>query len=293
MNWLQFETDTLCSGRCAICPKGRGMVPHREPMQWDTVARLVADVVPQAGWVYPFLYQEPTEEPRLPQILHLIKTVNPKAGTAISTTMTWMTRELQDTLIRTGDLDVMAISFYAPDPDTLAQYQPGLDFGDTERRIRRFMEARKAAGADRPRVTMHYITTTDLTQRRRAFWDRWQGIPDTIGWVHFDDFRGAITGFREDTKAWTAQNKMRTPCSRLWDGMTVLSSGAVVPCCLDYAGELPLGNVNEEPAMAIWEGQKIRELRALHEAGRMDEIPLCRDCGVWRQERTMINMPGK
>ena len=279
MNWLQFETDGKCSGRCAICPKGLGYVPPRQKMSWDTIERLVREVVPQVGWVYPFLYQEPLMEPRLIQILRLIKMVNPRAQTCISTTMAGMTGDLAAQITRSGLLDQMTISFYGPDEETLARYQPGLNFMETSRAIRGFMAARNASGTGKPRVRMHYITTPDLMEKWQEFRSQWTGVVDDIVKVPFDTFCGTITGFPE----LLCSTAIRAPCYRLTLGMTVLSSGDMVPCCLDFSGMHPLGNINLESPLAIWNGPDMQEIRVLHDAGRFNEIPLCRDCSVWRQ----------
>ena len=41
-------------------------------------------------------------------------------------------------------------------------------------------------------------------------------------------------------------------CRRVWEMSNIFSNGDVVPCCYDYAGELKVGNINEEPFSKIW-----------------------------------------
>ena len=63
--------------------------------------------------------------------------------------------------------------------------------------------------------------------------------------------------------------------------MVVLTNGQVVPCCRDYLYEFNLGNVNEAPLEAIWNGKEYQRMRELHAAGQWDRLSLCGRCETW------------
>ncbi len=75
------------------------------------------------------------------------------------------------------------------------------------------------------------------------------------------------------------QKELRKPCSRLWRTFTVLASGEVALCCLDYDGQELLGNVSAGSSIReVWNGQRYREIRRRHRQARQSEIPLCANC---------------
>lgn len=67
-------------------------------------------------------------------------------------------------------------------------------------------------------------------------------------------------------------------CYALRNQIGVLVDGSVVPCCLDHAGEIVLGNLFEQPLEAILASPRARAVYdgfTRHEAVE----PLCRRCG--------------
>lgn len=68
-------------------------------------------------------------------------------------------------------------------------------------------------------------------------------------------------------------------CTRIWQMSNIFSNGDVVPCCFDYAAELKIGNVFEEPLSRIWNGPAYRELRKKIFTQK-DSIPKCRECDI-------------
>ena len=53
-------------------------------------------------------------------------------------------------------------------------------------------------------------------------------------------------------------------CHRLWTSVTVLWDGRVSLCCLDYEGEIEMGNVNNQTLQEIINGRLYQEVRQNH-----------------------------
>ena len=106
---LQFETSTVCNGRCLFC--------HHKDMKregvasWSTILEAIDIIAPYAQTVCPFLMQEPLLEPRLCAVLDNVKQVNPFAKTEIYTNMSTLPNNWRS-IIDEGNLDTMIISFY-------------------------------------------------------------------------------------------------------------------------------------------------------------------------------------
>jgi len=67
------------------------------------------------------------------------------------------------------------------------------------------------------------------------------------------------------------------PCLGLRHHFGVLADGTVVPCCADYDGAMPLGNLFVTPLSDILSSERAVSLRRNIEKGNMPEY--CRGCG--------------
>jgi len=52
-------------------------------------------------------------------------------------------------------------------------------------------------------------------------------------------------------------------CSMLWYGMNISANGDVSPCCIDVEYCLKLGNIGEQSILAIYNADKMKNLRDL------------------------------
>ena len=60
--------------------------------------------------------------------------------------------------------------------------------------------------------------------------------------------------------------------------MLILVDGRVIPCCVDACGKYILGDVHNESLEKIWNGDKAVALRTMLLEGKVENIPLCKDC---------------
>lgn len=282
--FCQFETGTKCNTSCIMCAH-RKMKP-RPDAKWSTLTRIIDTVIPTATSCCPFLMQEPLTEPRLLKILNNIKVVNPQCSITVYTNMALMNHNYTKAIIDQQRLDKLAISFYGPTEKIYNKVQPGLDWEQTKQNIRGFIKYRDEKGYTKPSVEMHYIVMPLLAENAETFFNEWRGVVDAIYYVHYDNFHGDMPSLPDELqrKYWGEPNPERLPCSRLWKSFNVLSNGDVVPCCIDYDNTIPLSNIMEDEPHDIWRGAKMEKLRQMHIERRFDEIPLCRDCTVWRYE---------
>jgi radical SAM protein with 4Fe4S-binding SPASM domain len=66
------------------------------------------------------------------------------------------------------------------------------------------------------------------------------------------------------------------PCMSTWYIAQIMADGAVIPYTRCYY--IPLGNINEDPFMTIWNGEKARAWRKdLRKHGR---FPACTRCDM-------------
>ena len=73
-------------------------------------------------------------------------------------------------------------------------------------------------------------------------------------------------------------------CYGLRDHVGVLCDGTVVPCCLDHEGDIPLGNLFEQPLQEIMDTPRARAIYNGFSNRKITE-DLCRTCGYMRRFR--------
>ena len=60
--------------------------------------------------------------------------------------------------------------------------------------------------------------------------------------------------------------------------MTVRYDGRVNLCCFDPFGKVVFGDLNNNTIEEVWQSDKHREYQALHNEGRVAQLPLCCSC---------------
>lgn len=276
--YIQFETNTSCKGACVFCPHDK---VKRAPLSDDTITSIIEQCMPTADTVCPFLYQEPAQEPRLLDILHQIKRVKNVNNVLFSNMASWNDEQLR-ALVDSQEVDSMNVSFYGPTEALYNKYQPGFDWRKTRHNIRYLYYYMVQRGSRIPYITMQYLITPDLIDAYPAFQRDWEMF--AVKFVPFDPFHGKIQNLSTDTftSQYYKKNAKRVACTRPWNTLNILSTGDVVPCCLDFKPEMVMGNVKKTTISDIWNGKPFNDFRALHTDGRFNDIPLCKKCEVWK-----------
>jgi radical SAM protein with 4Fe4S-binding SPASM domain len=258
-SFVQFETNNRCNALCEFCCY-KDMQREHCTMPWSHILSIIDDSIRHGTTAFcPFLMQEPLLEPRLLPILRNIKMQN---------------HHIAD------------VSFYAPTPEIYHHLQPPLHYDVTAANIRRFMQLKRDGNYPRPHVNLHYIAMPTLYPHAQSFMETWSPIVDNVGFVHYDNWHGDQPDLEQDCYWPRPPETERLPCSRIWNSLQVLSNGEVVPCCIDYEAMMPMGNIKDASLTTIWNNQRFQDLRRLHVARRFNELPLCKDCTVWRYQHS-------
>ena len=61
--------------------------------------------------------------------------------------------------------------------------------------------------------------------------------------------------------------------------MGILWNGDLITCCMDWTRARVMGNARENSLYELWHNPRYQGMRRLSDDGRLDEEPLCRDCG--------------
>jgi MoaA/NifB/PqqE/SkfB family radical SAM enzyme len=272
------EVTNVCNLRCPMCltPKLGNEVP-KGLMKLEHFEAIMRKVAPYARDVNLFLGGEPLINKQLPAMIRVAKAHGLR--TRLHTNATLLTEAWAHDLIDAG-LDFLSFSFDGADAETYAEFRPGSDFEATCANIQRFAAIKAERGVKHPMGVVQLIERPewDAAKReaqreglRRLF--EGPGI-DRLKFIKLHNFGGLLPGehFTKD--------KDFSPCSFLWYALNVGFDGTVVPCCLDFARQYPVGNMVTDSLEEVWNGPLLVALREKMVQAKAEEVDLCRGCDV-------------
>ncbi len=277
---LWIEPTNKCNLRCVMCINA---VVSKEGGFMDQP--LYRSIIDQArAWrprpvVNLFLGGESTLHR---QIFDMVAYAD-RAGleTALATNATVLSPERSRRLIEAGLANII-FSFDGYDKASFEAVRVGADFERTVENMRTFLEIKRELGRRKPRVTFYSLVTrtSDAAEERTklaAFQRTFEGLPiEEFKIREAGHWGGTFDGvdtpdFQEDV----AYGDRFLPCFRLWESMSILWDGRVVPCCVDFMGELPLGDARKQPLLEIWNGPRMVTHRRKMIAHDIADVPLC------------------
>jgi radical SAM protein with 4Fe4S-binding SPASM domain len=151
--------------------------------------------------------------------------------------------------------------------------------------IRRLLRAGTEQGADF-RVVIKDMAThgaspreaETLMARTRALFAEWSDRV-TVMSVYFHNALGeSLVNLSKGPGG--AERTVYTLCHQPWVNFTIDFAGRVVGCCRDLRSEYVLGNLLEQPADEIWNGERMVALRRALTEKRPQDIGICKACDV-------------
>lgn len=241
----------------------------RGVMDLESSRKLLDELEEVQPLIHPALYGEPLLAPHFKEVTAIAKEKG--MPVAINTNGLALPDSLIEFLIE-QEVDSVMFSIDATTKETLRVVR-GVDKLDKiKHAIDRMLKAR--GGREFPRIGVSFTCQEENQHELEDFVAYWPKIVDVvrIGNVFKDGhFQNIPTP------------KVRKACPVLYKTMPIHNDGTVTICCLDSFRETNMGNVFEEGVRAVWQGEKFQNVRRLHEEGRWDEVPICKDCNGWSQ----------
>ena len=248
---IHLETRSICNSRCTFCAAAVTN-PSRPPdtlMPEALIEKILTELseIRYANRLSFYNNNEPFLDPRIVEIVTRARRRLPRAYLEVKTNGMVLTLDKILQIFDAG-LDVLFINDYVSDGKPSARLQT---LREELNQLQRFKEKR---------VGGKFISSRVIISTRR--------LDEAL-----------------NTRAGTAPNKttlrepLRTPCFRPFEMMTVNPAGFVAVCSDDVYFKTPMGNVNEQSLMDIWNSERWREMRLrLLDGQRGCYANTCRDC---------------
>ncbi len=285
--FIGVETSGLCNLRCVMCPHGLEETRQRRGlMNFQTYCRVIDEA---RGFVQDadlFGGGEPLMHPRIFDMIAYAR----QAGirTRLHTNATLLTPERGRLLLESG-LDYLSFSFDGYTKDRYESIRVGADYERSLQNITDFLGQKQQLGGRRPYTVLQSIEDTserlgpDAQAAKDDLRRRLAGLPlDEFRVIPLHNYGGKVPGSR-------GQEGRYSPCTFPYYAIYVLWDGTIVPCCVDWWGELGLGNICNTSLVDAWGSDGMRNLRRLLGTRRYKEVPLCSACDrLWRTRRLGI-----
>ncbi len=278
---LWIEPTNRCNLRCVMCINAVVSKAHSGFMEMT----LYRSLIDQARRWRPrplislFLGGESTLHRDIFEMIAIASSAG--LPTFLATNGTVLSSERSRKLIESGLANII-FSFDGYDRASYESVRVGASFDRTVANIREFLEIKQALGSRKPRVTLYSLITRSAQAdseraKLRAFQHSFDGLPIDQFSINMAShwggtFEGADTA---DFQESVSYGDRFMPCFRLWESMSILWDGTVVPCCVDFVGELPLGDANTMPLLDIWNGSAMITHRRKMVAQDIRDVSLC------------------
>jgi radical SAM protein with 4Fe4S-binding SPASM domain len=263
---INIETSILCNAKCKFCPHKN--IKRKIDMDFHLIKKIVDEASNyKIKEIHPFDYGEPFLYNRFIESLFYIRRKIPKCKIFVYSNGSAMTDKQMKEIAKNNLLDKVNFSLDAASPKTYKALK-GLDYKKTIKKILKFIKLNKKYKNDVD-ISVSFIIGDLNKKELNNFKKFWKGKARLH--IAVDDGRGGTPFINRASK---------NPCSWLFNRTAILTTGDVVVCCVDAAGKLVVGNVNNNSLKEVWNSPKYERIRKLHLNGGKGKIPLCANCQV-------------
>lgn len=288
--FVSIEPANYCQLRCPACPVGQraaNNTHHRaQNMSWDTYLRILTQVQATAHTIQFYFQGEPLLNPLLPKMIARAR----EAGlfTVVSTNAQALTRSMAHELVKSG-LHRIIVSIDGFSEESYAAYRVGGDLHRALEGLQFLREAKAEYGSSicielqvlRLRsnehewqwIKRHYksLGATRLVFKAAQLYDYQHGHSLMPTDERYSRYKKGEDGI------YHLARPRRRSCYRLWSGCVVTTTGEVLPCCYDKAGEHAFGSLMEQNLEQVWHNKNADDFRrqVLQDS---HAIPICREC---------------
>jgi radical SAM protein with 4Fe4S-binding SPASM domain len=282
-----IELTNHCNIRCRMCNFHSPIVSQRRPkgfMELSLVERLLREIS-GAGRERPWVALHGAGESLLHKDFVTIlrkASLLPNLNFGFLTNTMLLNAGMTEKILDTA-LSWIGFSIDGNDREKFEKYRCGADFEAVMKNAVGFIARARKSRPD-IRIMVNMTMQDEMKNDVPEFVKFWIDKADEVS---ISPFRPV--GSRDNELARTLPAVSRTPCHFLSTMMVVYWNGDVGLCCEDWFNDGKMGNLKSEGIEEVWNGRRFAGCRALHEQGRFDEVPLCRDCNSWHKPDPVVS----
>jgi len=272
------DLSTACNATCVMCPTQLNPLRKKmmDPALFESVVEQVSKfpVHPVNNKFFIGVHGEPLLDKRLAEKIALCRSrgIN---HVLISTNGSLMTAQRARDILE-AEPYIIVISLESMDPKLFESIRKGLRHDVVVENLKSLLAIRNELNSS-TRIGVRFIESVRNAHERETFQHYWAPHLNSAKQDYFSIDRIHNWAYGDPGKFYG-----NSPCGHT-TGMTILSDGDVVFCCLDHEGVHHLGNAYQHSLLEIFNCEKARKMRAIHFAGQRHTLEMCKTCDVAEQ----------
>ena len=301
LNLIQIQTASFCNARCIFCPyKNSWMIDNPGIMNLDTYINILEQISEIDGDFYgrfcPYLMNEPFMDKWLDRLIEIAYQYLPNMELEISTNAGVMKNDIMKRVVdiilkyNKNEKTKIKISHHGINKEMIEEIMK-IPYEQTLRNIMDYLEYNNGRiktviaglGVSKDNSISLFTKEEYLNYWNDIFFKKNPKLSINTDIIYYP-FHNRAGNVRMDD--WRYAPKVREidknhpfDCSRLHGTVHILWNGDVLPCCMDYNHEYPLGNIHEKKIVDIFRDKPWKDFYAM--ARGRKESPdnfICKRC---------------
>lgn len=270
-----IETTRACNLKCACCPRTSQDITSGS-IKFEVFCKIIDEAASYGARSFCLhMFGEPLLHPRIIDMVGYIKKTNTKHSILLTTNGFFLNDKISRGLLKEG-VDKIVVSFVSLKEERLRQLTGNVQIGTVVDNIKNAIVVRNNTFS-KTKIFMRLLLNEDTLDEKNDFLALAKKLGALAEVRNTHNYSGVI----KNNYAASLLGNRRHPCYHLWYSPAITWDGKVVICCSDWNYSEVLGDIATQTLAEIWQGQRIKELRALHLAGAYQDITLCAKCNVW------------
>lgn len=276
---IVLEVTNVCNLRCRFChfhseqAKRKRRIEHMDSAVWTKVLqelkewdRPVSLLTHGAG--------EPLLYPHLLELLQRAKQV-PHLSVGFMTNAMLLDAQWAKRLVDM-QIDFLAFSVDGINPKTHDYFRRNADLKIIETNLSRLIQEKEEQGSQLPHLSFNMVGYEQILDQADGYVRKWLPHAQSVSIAKFRPVGSRILWDNH------FQEPAFRPCPLLFNQMVIGVDGRVGLCCEDINLEVPVGKVQDERIVDIYNSsQELSRYRQAHIRQDLSQLYLCRDCHVW------------
>ena len=262
-----FEPTNFCNVNCIHCVHDGQMTRPKGFIDVALVEKVMKEIkhLNRCSEICLFQQGEPLLHPQIMDIIYICGTKY-DFFTKMNTNGLALTRKMAEGLLR-NNLDYLVFSLDAITPETFKRIKRRDSFTKVINNILDYLEVWGELNTGQERNYFACDVNVLEEDANRHEIPHFKGLLKKLPIGHVSvyrmhNFTGSVQEVNEQMgDKWSLPREQWPSCNSPWDVVGIRWNGDVVSCIYDYDSKYVIGNVNEEPLLDIWNGERMQAFR--------------------------------
>ncbi len=282
---VMIEPTNICNLKCPLCPSGNGTLKRAKGyMKLPLFKKVIDEVKDYSTMIILWNQGEPYLNPNINQMVKYAT----DAGlfTLISTNLN---ADMNAEEVVKSGIDSMIVSLDGASQETYNQYRINGQLEKVLSNVKALVQAKKKLKSKTPIIRWQFLVMKHNEHEIEQIKEMAKSLEvDQLSFKTIQIYTKEDIKYLPDNPKYRRYDisgdnfeikfKMENKCRRMWQQPVVNWNGDVAICCFDKDIQFPVGNVDNQSLLSIWQGPAFQKMRNAILTNRK-AFEICRNCG--------------